>query len=185
MIDFSEEQILEKIGKYVGQCENITQFFESYPMIHYISGIPEFDKFFAGKKFAEYNFNHVILIYEKAIVFHIYKGENVLRSAGIWKEDLREIIPHYKQTIEIWSVNKISKSLKSGGFGFINALAGAVADKIIDQAKNKKYKEVQGAIYEICFENSQSAPDKILVSCESSSIYKANAFFNKYLACKF
>jgi len=184
-IDFTNQAELDQVGNYVGQCEVVTQFFETYPMIHYVSGIPEFDKFLDGKKFAETNLNHVIIIYEKAIIFQLYREKNGELNAGIWKQDFKEIIPHYKQTIEVWSVNTISKSLKTGGFGLINALAGAAADKIIDATKNKKYKEVKGAIFEICVKNSDDTVDKITISCESSSLYKVHEFFNKYFGCNF
>jgi len=184
-IDFNDECSFKKIGSYKGQCENITQFFESFPMIHYVKGIPEFDSFLKNKKFAETRLNHVIIIYENAVVFQLYLEKNGELIAGIWKSEIKKIVPHYKQKIEVRSVNRFSKALKSGSFGFINAVVGAASDKIIDSTRGLTYKEVSGAIYEIWLDDFDNQENQIIVSCESSSIYKTNEFFNNYLGCNF
>lgn len=180
----------ENYGQLIADSGCLTQYNESFPLIHYIDGIREFDDQLGSKIFSETNFCHGMMFYENAVVFMIFNDEAVVKFARP-KINLIEVKVLKTTKIKIRNVNKISKSLKSGvigGAGIAGALLttaiGSVSDKLTDKFKGITSKEVDGTTFELIFKNEDESTSIVRVGCESQYNNQVALFLNKRLLTK-
>ena len=95
--------------------------YQKYSNFNYESGIPKFDTFLEGKKLAETILDFYILAYEDFIAFAILDDMVIKLSYCVKKENVLNIIPHYKQIIE-----ESTKSALSNKLGVLAAAGGIV-----------------------------------------------------------
>lgn len=164
------------LGQLIVDCGAITQYNEAFPLIHYISGIKEFDDAFGGKPFSETNFCHSIMFCENAIVFYIFHKDNVIKAA-YKKSWLTKVVPENNTKIKVRNINHLSKTMKSGT-GLAGALIGTVSDKLTDKISGGiTSKEVDGVVYDLVFLDENNTETIIKVGCEKEYENKVNNFF--------
>jgi hypothetical protein len=167
----------ENFGQLIADCGTITQYDENFPLIHYISGIKEFDEAFGNKPFSETNFCHSIMFCENAIIFYIFKKDTTIRAAYP-KSSLTKVTPDNDAKIKIRNINSISKTIKFGG-GLAGAVIGAASDKLTDKFSGITSKEVDGIVYDLTFVDENNVEKTIKVGCQKEYASKVALFFSQ------
>lgn len=175
----------EYFGKRIAMAEILSYYDEPFSLIHYISGIEEFDEFLGYKPFSETSCWHSVLFYENAIEFVIgLDDSSKSKRIAFEKSGISDVIIEKNKKIKIRSFNKKSKALKTGALGngaagvLITSAIGAVSDKLTTKIMGISSKEVNGTAFQIHLKVNNE--DKIIkLSCIEEHTDEAIKFLEK------
>lgn len=179
-IDTKEINVLELFGKELQALYSIKEGAYEMTVLHYVSGIDQFDELLGNKKFCETSAILNVTSHEKGI-FIILNLKGKISLFAFSREQIVSFKEMANQQILVHSENRFAKRLKSGGGSLALMAVGAIGDAIIPTSA----KQVTGKIYSITLlENGEkcevllSRPNEEFEYDEKRS--KVDAYINRH-----
>lgn len=124
-----------------------------YTVLHYISGIDQFDQLLAPKKFYETPAILNVTSHETGL-FIILICSGKVEVFAFSRDQIVAVKEIAGQDIYVYNDNRFAKRLKSGGGPLFNIVLGVIGDAIIPKGTRR----VEGKVYELTLlENGQEA----------------------------
>lgn len=170
---------IEEYGKFINTIGTLTKYGESYPFVHYVSGISIFDETLKSKPFSKTNYNFDIYNYEFAIVFTMYLDEEIIRFPFL-KSDFISFEKTDNVKIKIRNEKKIGKIIGASGAGLVGraftGLVGVAIDKFSDRFGDITDREVDGVVFTLNIATASKETQYIKISCEYLSFFDVSIF---------